>query len=188
MKEVKTEETVTIAIQWDSSNKSLSYMIIDSEYEYILKPQIFSIDTSSSESAEPSIRNVFKHIEKYLVETSTVYKIESKTPHIHTPYTRAFLERNLSHEVGKKVADCITELSRKYPLLTKSPVLKANLKRGKGLRRFQAGLRYAGLYTKADYAWLYKLWVIALHATQSSWEKMLRKLYVKKGLDWQPQH
>lgn len=180
MEKSRQQKTGNIAVHWESSNKNLSYMIINSNYEYIVEPRSIIIDTSSLENAKDSIEGVFNHIEEYIVEATTFYKIESKTPHIHTPYTRAFSERNLSHEVGKKVADSITRLSQKYDVLTKAPVLKANLKRGKGLRRFQEGLRYAGLYRKVDYAWVYKLWVIGLHATQSSWKKALLKVYVKK--------
>ena len=162
----------TVAIHWCSSNKTLSYMIIDHKYDYLLEPQIIDLETEDLDHAGNKLEEVFKKIKNIIDNSEDKFVIESKTPSPNTQFSRQHAIRNNTHEFGKRIADRINKIVETEDKIEKSLKLKADLK-GEDLQKFK-DLLFAAV--PGNEAYIHRLWAVALHATQKTWKQKINKV------------
>lgn len=177
---------IIAAFRWDSTEKSISYMVIDENFRVRVIPVITKLPKTILKSFFPEAKNIinsfFREIENIYrgnpnCNISIEYKIVGHGSPAHHYHTRLHKPTESTEFVRKTFFDDFEQCKEKYPSLQLAEKqYRTNLKKP-ALTEFKRGLDDLNLIEqKKNNAYQYHLWALVLHATKSNYHKEITKL------------
>ena len=178
---------ITAAFLWNSTEKSISYIIIDEDYDSLVQP------TTTKEIKQGDLKafcsNTQKVIQTFFDRIKDVYneqpgctiKIEYKIVGHGSPaqpyHTQLHKPSDNTEFVRKKFFELFHDISEKNKSIVLADTQYRTKLKKPELAEFKKGLDGLHLVPKVKgNAYVYHLWALALHATKSNYKKQLKKL------------
>ncbi len=179
---------IIAAFRWDSSEKSISYMIVDQEFNIRTTPVIRKLNGLNLDefknSAEQLINDFFDEITKLCEGKNNFHVlIEHKIVGSASPaglyHTEMHKPSGKTEFVRDSFHACVEVINRKNNSIKLAKQLRSDLKNPL-LKEFKECLRnYRVVEKQRGNGFLYHLWALALHITQSTYAKKIKDLREK---------
>lgn len=155
----------TLSFWWDVGTHQICYMIVDSNFGVLVAPHQAPIGTQ--QGADNEIQNLVGQI----LPTWNIraeYKIMHSAPVAYVPRGQNYAPHPLS-------AHILHQFEQSFPNGRESQI--RNIPNGNSLQKFKAGLVNLGLVRRRGDAWIEKLWMFSVHATNANSKKRLAKIW-----------
>lgn len=177
---------IIAAFRWDSTDKSISYMVIDDNFRVRVIPVITKLTKTNLNSffseSKNMINSFFKEVENIYrgnpnCNVSIEYKIVGHGSPAHHYHTKMHKPSEHTEFVRTTFFNDFDQCKEKYPSLQLAEKqYRTNLKKP-ALTEFKSGLDNLDLIEqKKNNAYQYHLWALILHATKSNYHKEITKL------------
>ncbi|HAU1321524.1 TPA: hypothetical protein F8R96_11325 [Legionella pneumophila] len=174
---------ITAALHWDAKSKSIRYLIVNTiEFEVLAGPILHKISSDNFEKQAEKVLN--EYFQKIIQLQPNNIILEYKILADATPvYPTAHLKPSSKSDFVKtQYRKKISELEQQFRVKI-SPQVNSLLD-GQSLELFKTrllALRLINTLTRDAYKW--HLWAIFLHATNNSYEKLVRKKLWRPMID-----
>jgi hypothetical protein len=164
--------TLIASILWEKSHNRLSVMMLDKKtFAIVERPTELTINTV--DEVPIALHKVLGILNK----DDRKYELEYRVLGAASPASRSSTSKGAS-ELSIKVLLGVVSFVAKGPHCTKYKQLRTKLSKD-ALDKFKAGLLDLSLITPKSAAWVWHLWSVAVHATKSNHEKVLKRLWAR---------